>query len=66
MESMLLGKTEAWYLEGFVQDTQGLRHVLINTLPFRIGRRNDLSFTSPFRSAMTRGEDLAAIPAHMI
>lgn len=39
--------TSNWYLEGLVGDPPSLRQVTINTWPFRIGRRADLSFCLP-------------------
>ncbi len=37
-------RSSEWYLEGFVGDSPNLRHISLNTWPFRIGRRPDLSF----------------------
>src|SRR5258708_18117324 len=37
-------RSSDWYLEGFVGDSPNLRHISLNTWPFRIGRRPDLSF----------------------
>jgi EAL domain-containing protein (putative c-di-GMP-specific phosphodiesterase class I) len=37
-----------WYLSGKVHSNEPVRHVPLNSFPFRIGRRTDLTFCLPF------------------
>lgn len=39
-----------WFFAGQLGESEPVRHVPINTLPFRIGRRSDLSLSLPYRS----------------
>jgi EAL domain-containing protein (putative c-di-GMP-specific phosphodiesterase class I) len=45
-----LVRSSNWYLEGFVGDSARLRHIAINTWPFRIGRLPDAAFCLPLES----------------
>ncbi len=47
---MNLLRASNWYLEGYLGESPNLRQVAINTWPFRIGRRADLSFCLPSNS----------------
>lgn len=40
----------AWFLTGQGDETAGMRFVALNTMPFRFGRRSDLSLCLPFKT----------------
>ncbi|MBI3836920.1 MAG: EAL domain-containing protein [Planctomycetia bacterium] len=50
MKNVHLSSAPRWYLEGFIGESSSVRRIVINSWPFRIGRRADLSFCLPSNS----------------